>query len=140
MIEQKIIDRFACTKSSREIKHIGLDLLAEEYNPKVLARLAKQNGLQQRLGYLADIAAEAGQIHGLVTQRIRDLSTLLYSSPERWEFLNLHLPEFAINMLKQSPESYYNKKWKIYANLQPVELADWVDLYITKKYVAASRR
>lgn len=140
MIEQKIIDRLACTKSSREIKHIGLDLLTEQYNPKALARLAKKNGLRQRLGYLADIATEAGQIHGLATQKIRDLSTLLYNLPERWEFLNPHLPEFAIDMLKQSPESHYNKKWKIYANLQPVELADWVDLYITKKYVAASRR
>lgn len=140
MSEKKIIDQLIRSKDSREIKYIGLVLLTEEYKPEKLARLAEENDLQTRLGYLSDVVTQAAEKMGLNTQKTRRLSTLLYNTPQNWIYLDPHLPDFAKRIVKKSSQTALNDKWKIYSNLNPKDIEDWIDLYIVRKHATSPRR
>jgi hypothetical protein len=140
MSDEHIINELTNSKDSRQIKYLALDLITGEYDPQILAQLAKQNNIETRLGYLSDVIIQAAENTEIDIQRIKQLSSLLYNTPQNWLFLDPNLPDFAKTILKESPQTALNSKWKIYSNLTPAEIKDWIDLYISKKYAASSRR
>jgi len=143
LTEYNIVDAVK-NSDSRGYKHLAIDLVSEAYDASMLAKEAIKAGVGCKLGYLADVAAQASQNKGLpeIASKLYALAKELYSRapPKQWSLLDSSLPDFAKRILTSSPPNELNKKWKIYAGLDSKELEDWIDLYVTKEYAATSRR
>jgi hypothetical protein len=141
--EYALVNAIKNAKSSRAIKYDAIDLVTNIYDPAILAREAVIAGINHKVGYLADVAAQAAEHKGLpeAASKLYSLAEKLYQTAQKgWSFLNDSSPEFAKRILASSPLSELNKKWKIYSTLSPKDLEDWIDLYVTKGYAATSRR
>jgi len=139
MIEEKLVERFIAA-DARGIKYVALDLITRDYNVSLLVRLAKENGIGQRMGYVADVVADAAEKQGLVqSSKLKLLADSLFDNYKSWRFLNKGLPEYAKNLIIDRSISGLNYKWKIYSSLTTGELEDWIDLYITEEYVTKPR-
>ena len=129
---------------SRGYKHLAIDLVTETYDASTLAKEAIKAGVGCKLGYLADIAAQASEKKRLpeIASKLYNLANELYSCATltHWHFLDASLPDFAKRILASAPLGELNKKWKVYAGLDSKEVEDWISLYVTQEYAATSRR
>ena len=134
------------SKQGENLKYIAIDLAlrSAEYDPKTLARTAREAKEQQRLGFLADVTLQGLHQHAqpenpVYTSACTQLDELirhLDGTHQNWQYLNPYTgPIFS--KLNQAPRSIKesNKRWRIWARLTPDEMADWVDLYITGKHL-----
>jgi hypothetical protein len=133
-IERKIIDTLRNPTSARQLKYLGLDLIANELNQALLINLARRYGLEHKLGYLVDISASAAKKARISSYTgLTKLSESLKRRELTWEYLENTLPEYAKRIMADAPQSKYNEKWRIYSSLNPEELHDWIQLYGVKK-------
>ena len=139
--EKLLIDRLKIVLSNSEnICYFGIDLITENYDPNRLAELAKREGLAQRLGYLAEICARAAEVtHISEKDKLTILYKALEGSFEEWQLLT---PKFGWSedgirrrMRDGDLDRLRREKWKIYSALEPEEIEDWIDLYVTKDYL-----
>ena len=142
-IEYNIVNTIKNAKRSREFNHLAIDLITLAYDPATLAIEASRSGINYKLGYLADVTARAARNKGLLEEssKLHSLVKKLHlPDKNEWEFLNPNAPDFAKRILLNSPRDNLNNKWKIYANLTPAEIEDWIDLYVTQEYASTLRR
>ncbi len=133
MKELEFIQKFK-KANSRELNYLALDLITESYNPNLILELAKKNGINQRLGYLAEVAFLTLKENKLDNnQNLTNLVDFLYQDFDKWRFLNPNLPNYGKFILKENKNAL-NLKWKVYSRLDTKELSDWIDLYITEDY------
>lgn len=118
--------------------YFGMDLIKRKYNPKKLAELAKKEGLAQRLGYLAEVCAEASKISNLFDyyNKLNHLYKSLENGYSEWQHLHPRLPGWGkrLNMYEDE-QTALNKKWKVYSELRFEEIEDFIDLYVTRDYL-----
>ena len=121
------------------ICYFGIDLITEDYNPVRLAELAKKQDLSQRLGYLAEVCAQAAEVtHIPEESKLTRLYKSLEDSFEEWQHLESEDWGDAIiksRMERGSLDASIRKKWKIYSTLELEEIEDWIDLYVTKDFL-----
>ena len=138
--EQKLVDRLKEILSKKEnICYFGIDLITEDYNPVRLAELAKDDGLAQRLGYLAEVCAQAANVtHIPEEEKLTSLYKALEDSFDKWQRLQSGgwgIEVIISRMDRGSLDKKIRKKWKIYSTLEPEEIEDWIDLYVTKDFL-----
>jgi hypothetical protein len=133
-IEERIIETLKNPDSARQIKYLSLDLIANGINLGALIELATIHKVENKLGYLAEISAIAAKKAGIDSYRkLNRLVAALGNASRDWEYLEATLPDYAKRIIANSPQSEYNKKWKIYSALRPEDLHDWVKLYGLKQ-------
>ena len=126
---------------SRNFKYLALDLITESYDVRRLANMAKEEGVAQRLGYICDVAARAAEISEVPASNASQLVQELADVSKTWQYLDPTLPDFAKHILSCSfSKKELNNKWKVYSAFMPIELTDWIDLYITEEYVTTPKR
>jgi hypothetical protein len=138
-IEERLIRELKKTISSGDnICYFGMDLIKRKYNPKRLAELAKKdNVLAQRLGYLAEVCAEASKVSNLFDyyKKLSHLHKALENGYSEWCHLHPHLPEWGKRLfMYKDAQAELNKKWRVYTGLRLEEIEDFIDLYITRDY------
>ncbi len=126
---------------SRNFKYLALDLITESYDVRRLANMAKEEGVAQRLGYICDVAARAAEISEVPASNASQLVQELAGVAKNWQYLDPTLPDFAKQILSHpSSQTELNNAWKLYTALTPIELTDWIDLYITENYATTPKR
>lgn len=136
--EESLIDKLKgyVFSEGENICYFGIDLITEEYDPLKLAEIARKNGLAQRLGYLAEVCAQAARDTNIPEQKkLTSLYEALEDSFKDWEHLNPLSPEWGKRIdMHEHNQTELNKKWKIYTTLRPEEIEDWIDLYVTRDF------
>ena len=129
--------------NARYVMIIPIQLLekSNSYNPQRLVEISLEQGQQNRLGYLVDVALDLAEIHGLEgiedkKEALRFISTEL-EKRRSTEYTNLSsgLDEFwqKYDTERYKDKGLLRKKWKIITSLDSEELDDYMDIYITRK-------
>lgn len=145
-IEEKILHfmRYPSSKKrdfySRYLNFLALDMITEPLNIPKLAVSAIRQEVNHRLGFHSVIAARASRISRLKyeSQKLYQLARALYTPPKEWQFLDPWMPDFGKRIMVKSSTEPLNIKWKIYSTIEYDRLVDWIDLYITEKYLTES--
>ena len=127
-------------KESRETFHrdggganyFALDLVLGDYDPGKLAKLARESGQAQALGYVCDVVKDSlPEDFRDARSKISSLAEKLYQSElnENWEHLSFTLPEWGQKLVQQRSSNPLNKKWHIYSPLDKEEMVDWFRVY-----------
>jgi len=139
--EGKLIGRFRRELSrGRNICYFAVNLVSENYDPVELAELAKRGGFAQKLGYLAEVCAEATRLMHLCDEsnKLTKLYKGLESSFDDWQYLDPRSCEEARSLARKRASwgvmSQVMNKWKLYSLLEPEEVEDFLDLYVTFDY------
>lgn len=137
--ERKLIDYFKRDVfSSENICYFATDLISEDYDPVKLAEYARQEGLGQRLGYLAEVCAQVTEVTHLdeESNKLKKLYGALESQVGGWKHLSPNGPEWGKRIdMYGDMQTETNKKWRVYSPLRLEEVEDFVDLYVTKDYL-----
>jgi hypothetical protein len=125
----------------RAIKYAALDLLCEEVRVASLAKSAVKAGVSSQLGYLAEIsrdAAKAARVKYPVS--LDRLISEISSNSQEYRVLAHAMPDFGKRILMKGPLNKYSIKWKTYSSLLPLEIQDWIQIYVKQDDTGLSHR
>ncbi len=145
-LEELIVGNLVDNKEdARYVELIPVQLLekSNSYDPKKLVELALEQGQQNRLGYLAELALELAEIHKLEgieekKDALRYISAELESRmSSTYSNILSGLPEFAqeFDEERYKDADELRKKWKMITDLTPERLDDYMDIYLTRKNI-----
>lgn len=134
-VEEGILNNLKSPTDSIDIPLVPIRLISESYNPQILSELAIKHGIQNELGYLADLALEIAEKKGF-KEKIDSLKLIV-------DKLHTNLQAGIRPLYKNLPPGYVErrkekmddrmKKWGVVTSIDYAELSDYVRDYLIKK-------
>ena len=117
---------------ARDLKFLAIELAVSEYDFTKLVERACEEGKHQRLGYLAEVTAEAVKNRRPSrSARLHKLSNALHRDIDRWDYLS-PVSDWEKRLWDIRSRSPLNRKWMIRDSIAPSELEEWFALYLER--------